>query len=239
MSQNLYLSLDNIVSLRIGFNFKKTTINIKDFFQNINPDGFKYISELTLKNMNKEKCSITLLGEDLETIDKESDITGPLFIINLKNNMFEFFGPPYIKGKEYREILDKLNTDGNFVLINFCKFRAEEISFNLDTRIIFEIKEVQLIEKINAFYNRINSSCNGINTIDGKIEGITINLNKDNCSCSLVIGRKIKNDKNMEFVIILDKIDEDKKMKLCDFEIRKHLKEINSAYNENLNKILE
>lgn len=238
MSQNIYLSLDNIVSLRIGLNFEKNKINIKDFFQNINPDGFKYISELNLKNLNEEKCKITLIGEDLDTIDEESDISGPVFIIDLKNDLIEFFGPPYRKEKYYKKILDRLNTDGNFILINFCKYCSEEILFNLQTRVIFKIKEDQLLEKIKTFYSKINSTCDGIKTINGKIEGMTINFDKDDYSCSFVIGKIIRDNEKPEFVVILDIINKNQKMKLCDFEIRKHLKEIISTYNDNLNKIM-
>lgn len=238
MSQNTYLSLDNIVSLRIGLKFKEIKINIKDFFQNINPDGFKYISEFKLKNLNEETCSITLVGEDLDDNEEGSDISGPVFISDLRRDIFEFFGPPYLKGNYYKEIIEKLNTDGNFILINFCKYHNEEILFNLETKIIFELNEELLIEKINMFFNKINSACDGINTINGKIEGITVNLDKDDCTCNFFIGKMTREDEKSDIAVILDIGDKNIKMKLCDFEIRKHLKETIKIYNNSINKIM-
>lgn len=103
---------------------------------------------------------------------------------------------------------------------------------------IFEVKEDLLLEKINTFYSKLNSTCDGINTINGKIDGITINLDKDDCSCSFIIGKKMGDNEKPEFMVFLDIGDKNKKMKLCDFEIRNHLKEIISTYNDNINKIM-
>ncbi|MHA1336862.1 MAG: hypothetical protein ACTSPW_14180 [Promethearchaeota archaeon] len=239
MSQNPLLSFENIKSLMISLNIKTPVIKIKDFFQNVNLDGFKYVNEINLKNINKDNCKITLFGEDLNN-NYEENISGPTFIINLRNNIFEFIGPPPYIETSYDNIIEKINTESNFIFMNFYKIYSEFLNFDIDIRILFEINEKEICEKINLFYEDLNSKYKRFDTINGKLEGITINLSKDNCYCNAEITKKIKDFEELKFVyvIILDIIDGDKKIKLCDFEIKKYLIDLIIGFNNKLNKLI-
>ncbi len=149
MDQNIYCLLENIVSLRIKLEIKEINFEIKDFLQIINIDGFKYIDRIKIEDVNQDNLYISLIAEEIKFNDDKQEIKGPNFIININNKCFDFIGPPGLFGENYLEIIDKMNTDGNFLLMSFYKFYSEKLDLEIEGKIIFEIYEELLIEKLN------------------------------------------------------------------------------------------
>ncbi|MHA1283083.1 MAG: hypothetical protein ACTSQP_11310 [Promethearchaeota archaeon] len=238
MDQNIYCLLENIVSLRIKLEIKEINFEIKDFLQIINIDGFKYIDRIKIEDINQDNLYISLIAEEIKFNDDKQEIKGPNFIININNKCFDFIGPPGLFGENYLEIIDKMNTDGNFLLMSFYKFYSEKLDLEIEGKIIFEIYEELLIEKLNLFLNKLKENCSGFNLLKGEIGGISININKDNFNYNFFISKNNLDIRDSKRILIIIDFIQEGKMKICDFEIKKYLTQIIMNFNQILNIIL-
>jgi len=141
MTQDFDVSYNDITVFGLDLTFEDDKIDIKELFQKTDINGLRHIQEVIMNKINDEKYSIRIESTDI--ITDENKKMGPFYQIILRKNQMRFSGAPFMREIKYKEILDKINVDGNNLLLNFFKNSENKLKIKMVTDIYFEIKDTE------------------------------------------------------------------------------------------------
>lgn len=202
-----YILKENIIAFRLTLKFEEDTLNIAEFFQKINLDGFKYVEHIFLKDVNTAKFKITLESEELKQNDSQDEFYAPYYRVNLENKQIQIQGiplfgsPPALKNFDYNDVLNRINTDVDTITLNLARIYPESYNLNLNLEIMFEIESKSQVDLIKKFLNESFRKREPLNGFIEDLKGINLSLLDQEKRIELII--RIETDEEKEDVMLV------------------------------------
>ncbi|MHA1343121.1 MAG: hypothetical protein ACTSQG_03990, partial [Promethearchaeota archaeon] len=219
MALQTILSIENVILCRIDVEIVENELDIQDFFNKIDFKVFKDIKNISLENINDDDYLIFLTAKDIEFNEEKIQQIGPQYFIEIKKKRIRFAGPPMFANINYKKILESIGIEGNNLLINLFRYYKEKFKLIFKSALYFEINNKEIIKKVKRFFNNVNSNCQSINTLNARIDGLSLELYKDGKLFMLNINEEKKKIQECEIITIGLDIEESKEITFFDLDI--------------------